>query len=133
MNSIWILRLSSRTTRNPTYSTLVYNYVYTLENMYMYILYTDYAYLHIYMAATHDYSVIDKYNIKHVCLFPSRTKALIWFQLYYCMRVCMLACLCACKTCRSCTFRYQTLHRLGACQVLSKCGQLVPVLKQVHV
>ena len=54
-------------------------------------------------------------------------------------------CVRACKKCWSCTFStryfscllgalhgYQTLRRHGACRVLSKCGQLVPVLRQVR-
>ena len=54
----------------------------------------------------------------------------------------MPVCVSVCKMCQSCytqflptvgSLGYQILRRFVVCQVLPKCGQLVPMLRQVHV
>ena len=84
--------------------------------------------------------------VKNKCLykFPIKLSCnLKGVVLIHPNRYSMYSGLCACKKCRSCTFSTpffldaaslgcQTLVRFGACRVLPRRGQIVPVLRQVR-
>ena len=86
--------------------------------------------LYFYCYTIAKYEVMQKW-------FPSGARVLIWFQMNYCVRVCVqkvpiLSIFNMPFLPADASLGYQTFHRLGACRVLPKCGQLVPVLRQVR-